>query len=138
MASPLCHAESWLLWFSRVLWEGPLNGKPRSLLRSGFAISASSASNLPDSLRYAPAMMLMKFNLVPACVQKPALFDARRHVHYSATDSFESELDAISVYGQTSNIQSFFIAAIAVCFSHSEALHIRSVSSGSRSEFLYR
>ena len=29
-------------------------------------------------------------------------------LHYSATDSFEPELDAARVYRQTSNIQSFF------------------------------
>jgi len=56
------------------------NGKPRSLLRSGFSLSASSASNLPDSLRYAPAMMLRGLSLIPAPIQIAALSDARRQL----------------------------------------------------------
>jgi hypothetical protein len=56
------------------------NGKPRSLLRSGFSLSASSASNLPDSLRYAPAMMLRGLSPVPAPIQITALSDARRQL----------------------------------------------------------
>lgn len=52
--------------------------KPRSLLRSGFLLSRLVDSTLPQSLRCAPAMMMMAHS-VPACDQKTALLDARRH-----------------------------------------------------------
>src|SRR6266851_5105627 len=54
---PLCKAELGLLWFS-LLYGGHSKRKPRSLLRSGFFTLRLVDSNLPESLRYASAMML--------------------------------------------------------------------------------
>ncbi len=55
---PLCKAELGLLWFS-LLYGGHSKRKPRSLLRSGFFTLRLVDSNLPESLRYASAMMMM-------------------------------------------------------------------------------
>ena len=78
------------------------NGKPRSLLRSGFSLSASSASNLPDSLRYAPAMMLRGLSLVPAPIQITALSDARRHsernVEFNSWENSATQQWGVSEY----------------------------------------
>jgi hypothetical protein len=57
MAVPLCHAEAGVVVLSR--FTGATETEPRSLLRSGFFTLRLVDSNLPESLRCAPAMMLM-------------------------------------------------------------------------------
>jgi hypothetical protein len=58
MAVPLCNAE--LGCCGSLYFTGAHSKrKPRSLLRSGFFTLRLVDSNLPESLRYASAMMMM-------------------------------------------------------------------------------
>ena len=59
MAVPLCHAEAGCCGSLVLNGKGHEKRKPRPQTRSGFFTLRLVGSTLADSLRYAPAMMLM-------------------------------------------------------------------------------